>query len=201
MLPPASWVSWVEAGPHADASAYAAFDRHSFGDMTPWVYVTQDFGKTWTRIVDAASGVRGYAHVIKEDPVRPGLLFLGTEFGLWISLDAGKTWAEFKGGNFPPVAVRDLAFQARQQDLTVATHGRGIWILDDLTPLRALTADVLEKEVALLPGRPVRQKPLGSGEGSQGPMVAAIANAFAHATGKRLRDLPFNPERVRTTLG
>src|SRR6267143_2829060 len=64
-LPPASWVSWVEAGPHADASAYAAFDRHTFGDMTPWVYVTQDFGKTRTRIVDAASGVRGYAHVIK----------------------------------------------------------------------------------------------------------------------------------------
>jgi len=181
-LPPASWVSWVEAGPHADASAYAAFDRHTFGDMTPWVYVTQDFGKTWTRIVDAASGVRGYAHVIKEDPVRPGLLFLGTEFGLWISLDAGKTWAEFKGGNFPPVAVRDLAFQARQQDLTVATHGRGIWILDDLTPLRALTADVLEKEVALLPGRPVRQKPLGSGGWPEGDASYAGPNPPTGAT-------------------
>jgi len=72
-----------------------------------------------------------YAHVIKEDPVRPGLLFLGTEFGLWISLDAGKTWAEFKGGNFPPVAVRDLAFQARQQDLTVARTGgeSGSWTI------------------------------------------------------------------------
>jgi photosystem II stability/assembly factor-like uncharacterized protein len=183
-LPPASWVSWVEAGPHADATAYAAFDRHTFGDMTPWVYATQDFGKTWTRIVDAASGVRGYAHVIKEDPVRPGLLFLGTELGLWMSLDAGKTWAEFKGGNFPPVAVRDLAFQWRERDLVVATHGRGIWIIDDLSPLRALTAEVLEQDAALLPVRPQRQKPLGSGGWPEGdasfsgpnpPAGAAIA--------------------------
>ena len=71
-LPPASWVSWVEAGPHADGAAYAAFDRHTFGDMTPWVYATKDFGKTWERIVGPSSGVRGWAYVIKEDPVRPG---------------------------------------------------------------------------------------------------------------------------------
>jgi photosystem II stability/assembly factor-like uncharacterized protein len=181
-LPAASWVSWVEAGPHADATAYAAIDRHTFGDMTPWVYVTQDFGKTWTRIVDAASGVRGYAHVIKEDPLRPGLLFLGTEFGLWISLDAGKTWAEFKGGNFPPVAVRDMAFQPRQQDLVVATHGRGIWILDDLTPLRALTPEILAKDVAFLPGRPVRQKPIGSGGWPEGDASFSGPNPPTGAT-------------------
>ncbi len=128
--------------------------------------------------------VRGWAYVIKEDPVRPGLLYLGTEFGLWISLDAGKTWAEFKGGNFPSVSVRDLAFQTRDQDLVVATHGRGIWIVDDLTPLRALTPDVLGKDVAFLPGRPVRQKPRGSGgwpegdasyEGPNPPSGAVIA--------------------------
>ena len=181
-LPPRSWVSWVEAGPHADGTAYAAFDRHSFGDMTPWVYATRDFGKTWTRIVDAASGVRGYAHVIKEDPLRPGLLYLGSELGLWISLDAGTTWAEFKGGNFPPVAVRDLAFHWREQDLVVATHGRGIWIVDDLTPLRALTPDVLEKSVALLPGRPARQKPVGSGGWPEGDATFSGSNPPAGAT-------------------
>ncbi len=183
-LPPNSWVSWIEASPHADGAAYAAFDRHTFGDMAPWVYVTRDFGRTWTRIVDPASGVRGYVHVVREDPVRPGLLYLGTELGLWISLDAGRTWAEFRGGNFPPVAVRDLAFQSREQDLVVATHGRGIWIIDDLTPLRALTAEVLDKGIALLPGRLVRQKPLGSGGwpegdatfyGSNPPIGATIA--------------------------
>ncbi len=167
-LPPSSWVSWVEAGPHANGAAYAAFDRHTLGDMTPWVYATKDFGKTWERIAGPASGVRGWAYVIKEDPVRPGLLYLGTEFGLWISLDAGKTWAEFKGGNFPSVSVRDLAFQTRDQDLIVATHGRGIWIVDDLTPLRALTDETLDKDVAFLPGRPVRQKPRGSGGWPEG---------------------------------
>ena len=170
-LPPASWVSWVEAGPHADGAAYAAFDRHTFGDMTPWVYATKDFGKTWERIAGPSSGVRGWAYVIKEDPVRPGLLYLGTEFGLWISLDAGKTWAEFKGGNFPSVSVRDLAFQTRDQDLVVATHGRGIWIVDDLTPLRALTEDVLAKDVAFLAGRPVVQKPRGQGGWPEGDAV------------------------------
>jgi photosystem II stability/assembly factor-like uncharacterized protein len=162
-LPSASWVSWVEAGFHANGTAWAAFDRHTFGDAAPWVYATKDFGKTWTRIVGPSSGVRGWAWVIREDPARPGLLYLGTEFGLWISLDAGATWAAFKGGNFPAVAVRDLAFQAREGDLVVATHGRGIWILDDLAPLRALAAETLEKEIAFLPARPVRQKPVTGG--------------------------------------
>ena len=119
--------------------------RHSiatrFGDMTPYVYVTTDYGKTWNALVDGkdTKGVRGYAHVIKEDPVDPQLLFLGTEFGLWISIDGGAHWAQFKGGHLPAVAVRDLAVQPRDNDLVLATHGRGIWIVDDITPLRHLT--------------------------------------------------------------
>ena len=108
--------------------------------MTPYVYKTTDFGKTWTRIVAPEQGVRGYAYVIKEDTVKPDLLFVGTEFGLWISPDGGTHWAQFKGGNFPSVAVRDLAVQSRDSDLVLATHGRGIWIIDDITPLRELTA-------------------------------------------------------------
>ena len=158
-LPAASWVSWVEAGIHEDGTAYAAFDRHSFGDMAPWAYVTRDFGRTWTRIVDPRSGVRGYAHVVREDPLRKGLLYLGTELGLWISLDGGSHWAEFKGGGMPAVAVRDLAFQDREGDLVLATHGRGIWILDDLAALRGLTPETLARDTAFLPGRVVRQKP------------------------------------------
>jgi photosystem II stability/assembly factor-like uncharacterized protein len=154
-LPPASWVSWVEASRFAAGTAYAAFDRHTFGDMTPWVFRTADFGKTWTRI---DKGVRGYAHVIKEDRVKASLLFLGTELGLWISLDGGASWAEFKGGGFPSVAVRDLAIQARDQDLVIATHGRGIWIIDDLTALRGLGGDVLARSAAFLPGRPTQQR-------------------------------------------
>src|SRR5262249_15057379 len=139
-------------------TAFATFDRHTYGDMTPWVFKTTDFGKTWSRIVGPDKGVRGYAHVIKEDSVDKQLLFLGTELGLWISVDGGVRWAEFKGSGFPSVAVRDLAVQAREGDLVIATHGRGIWILDDLTPLRALTPKTLELRTAFLEQRPVQER-------------------------------------------
>ncbi|HEY7111579.1 MAG TPA: sialidase [Thermoanaerobaculia bacterium] len=167
-LPKASWVSWVEASRFEPATAYAAFDRHMSGDMTPWVFKTSDFGKTWTRIVSPAQGVRGYAHVVKEDAVEKSLLFVGTEFGLWISPDGGKTWAEFKGGDFPSVAVRDLQVQPRENDLVLATHGRGIWIVDDLTPLRALASAPLPAAAAFLPGRPVQQRMAGVGGWPEG---------------------------------
>src|SRR5262249_38608805 len=102
-------------------------------------------------------------HVIKEDTVSRSLLFLGTEFGLWISLDGGGKWAEFKGGEFPSVAVREVQVQPRESDLVIATHGRGIWIVDDITPLRALTPEVLAKDASFLPGRPVQQRMPGRG--------------------------------------
>ena len=88
---------------------------------------------------------------------------MGTEFGLWISVDGGSSWGEFKGGNFPSVAVRDIALQARDSDLVLATHGRGIWIVDDITPLRNLTPGVLSSEAAFIPGRPVQQLLRGQG--------------------------------------
>src|SRR5260370_9355403 len=108
--------------------------------MTPRVYRTADFGKTWKRIVAPEQGVRGYANVIKEDAVDRGLLFVGTEYGLWISPDAGATWAEFKGGNFPSVAVPEAQVHPRANHLVIATPGRGTWITDTPTPLRALTS-------------------------------------------------------------
>src|SRR5881394_1271543 len=172
-LPPNSWVSWVQASNYAAATAYATFDRHTFGDFTPYVYKTTDFGKTWTPLVTPqdAKGVRGYAHVIKEDVVKPDLLFLGTEFGLWVSIDGGKNWAQFKANHFPAVAVRDLAIHPRDNDLVLATHGRGIWIIDDITPLRALTPDLLKQEVAFVSARPVQQRIEGSGGWANGDAV------------------------------
>lgn len=157
-LPKASWVSWVEASLHDPATAYAVFDRHTFGDMNPYAFKTTDYGKSWMPIIAADSGVRGYAHVVKEDTVSPNLLFLGTEFGLWVSLDGGKHWAQYKGHNFPNVAVCDMVLQPRDSDLVIATHGRGIWIIDDITPLRHLTPDVIAKEAVFLPGRPAQQR-------------------------------------------
>ncbi len=159
-LPAGEWVSWVQAD-HADpATAYVAFDRHSFGDMAPYIYKTGDYGKSWTALVTPKNdkGLRGYVHVIRQDPVKPDLLYAGTEFGLWISIDGGVHWAQFKGGNFPAVAVRDIAFQHRDAALVLATHGRGIWIVDDITPLRALDARVLDSEATFLPSLPVQQR-------------------------------------------
>ena len=164
-LPPNSWVSWVQASNFEPGTAYATFDRHTFGDHTAYLYRTADFGKTWTPLVSPQelSGVQGYAHVIREDTLKPNLLFLGTEFGLWISVDTGKTWAQFKGNRFPAVAVRDIAIHPRDNELVLATHGRGIWIVDDITPLRALTPDVLGQEAAFVAARPVQQRIQGNG--------------------------------------
>jgi photosystem II stability/assembly factor-like uncharacterized protein/outer membrane lipoprotein-sorting protein len=162
-LPQSSWVSSVEASRFDAATAYATFDRHTFGDMRTYVYKTADYGKTWARIAGPDRGLRGWAHVIKEDAKSASILFVGTEFGLWISIDGGQSWAEFKGRNFPSVAVRDLAIQARTGDLVIGTHGRGIWIIDDLSPLRALSDEVLAKPVAFLPARVVQQRMPGIG--------------------------------------
>jgi len=157
-LPRASWVAWVEASRFAEGTAYAAFDRHTFGDMDPYVYRTTDFGKTWTRLAGPAQGLRGYVHVVKEDTQKAALLFVGTEFGLWVSLDSGASWAEFKGGGLPAVAVRDLAIQSRDNDLVLATHGRGLWIVDDITPLRALSDEVVADNAVFLAERPAQQR-------------------------------------------
>src|SRR5262249_25750412 len=96
---------------------------------------------------------KGYAHVIREDPVNPTLLFLGTEFGLFLTIDRGAHWAQFTG-HLSNVAVRDMVIQPRESDLVIATHGRGIYIIDDLTPLRALTPQILAQDAAFLPARP-----------------------------------------------
>jgi photosystem II stability/assembly factor-like uncharacterized protein len=152
-----SWVSTVEASRFDEGTAYATFDRHTFGDITPYAAKTTDYGKSWTMLNLEPSRVRGYAHVIKEDTVSPSLLFLGTEFGLWISIDGGQRWAEYKGGNFPPVAVRDIVVHPRENDLILATHGRGIWIVDDISPLRDLTPDLMQKDAVLLTSKPAIQ--------------------------------------------
>jgi len=153
-----AWVSWVEASRYSESAAYATCDGHMLGDMNPHVYKTTDYGRTWAALPIAQAGARGYAHVVKEDTVDPKLLFVGTEFGLWISTDGGERWAQYKGGRFPAVAVRDLLVHPKTSDLVLATHGRGIWIIDDISPLRALTPQLLSEEAGFLPVPPAVQR-------------------------------------------
>ncbi len=150
-LPKRTWVSRVEAGHFDENVAYATFDGHRTGDMKTYVYRTRDAGKSWEAL--ATADLKGYAQVIREDLINPNLLFLGTEMGLYMSLDAGKNWAQFKE-NFPPAPVYDIALHPRDGDAVIGTHGRGIYIIDDLSPLRALTPDQLAKDVVMLPSRP-----------------------------------------------
>ena len=150
-LPKNTWVSSIEAGHFDEAAAYATFDGHMTGDMKTYVYKTADYGQTWQAI--ASPEIRGYAHVVKEDLVSPDLLFVGTEFGLWVSVDGGRQWGRFTAG-LPTAAVRDMAIHRRDHDLILATHGRGLYIVDDITPLRKLTAAVLDADAAFLESRP-----------------------------------------------
>lgn len=150
-LPKNTWISSVHPSAFDAATCFVTADGHFLNDMRPHVYVTRDYGRTWKAL--ATDAIRGYAHVVKQDLVNPELLFVGTEWGLFCSLDGGQQWAQIKAG-IPDVAVRDLAIHPREGDLLVATHGRGIFILDDLSPLRKLTRDVLAADGAFLETRP-----------------------------------------------
>jgi len=149
-----TWVSSVFASPYDVATALVTFDGHRDGDMATHIYRTDDFGANWRSIT--GEGIEGYAWTVKQDPVNPRLLYTGTELGLYISLDGGEQWARFSE-NLPKVAVHDLAIHPTEHDLIVGTHGRGIYIIDDLTALRGLTAEIMESKVALLPTRPAPQ--------------------------------------------
>ena len=177
-VPAGRWVSWVEASRFDPANGVRG--RSIVTRMAIWAPTSiarRILEETWAPLVSPQTvGVRGFAHVIKEDSRDPDLLFLGTEFGLWMSIDAGKTWAAFKPETFPNVPVRDMVVQDRDNDLVIATHGRGIWIVDDLTPLRNLTSATTDEDVALLPGRVVQQRIEANGGWAEGDASYAGAN-------------------------
>src|SRR5256886_2590070 len=157
-LPANAWVSSLEAGQFDDGTVYATFDRHTFGDMRPYLYRSADFGKTWSALVAPDRPGKGYAPLGKEDLVDKDLPFPGPDLGLGSPADGGQQWAHYKGNDLPNVAVRDLAIHPRDNDLVIATHGRGIWIVDDITPLRALTPATLASNAVFMQARPVVQR-------------------------------------------
>jgi photosystem II stability/assembly factor-like uncharacterized protein len=147
-IPAGTWVPHVEASNFDEGTAYVVFDDHRRSNWTTYVFVTRDFGKTWQSI--STKDIDGFAHVIRQDPKDKNLLFVGTEFGLFISFDEGKNWMKFKN-NFPTVPVTDLVIHPRENDLVIGTHGRSIYVIDDITPFRNFSKEVFSKKVHLFP--------------------------------------------------
>jgi photosystem II stability/assembly factor-like uncharacterized protein len=153
-LPAWGTIYTVEPSRFSAGTAYITVDLHQENDYDPHVYKTTDFGKTWKNLSATIPKSRlSYAHAIKEDPVRQGLLFLGTENGLYVSFNDGEQWQPLQN-NLPHVPVYGIAVQEHFNDLVVATYGRGFWILDDITPLRQLTPEVTRAPAFLFAPRP-----------------------------------------------
>jgi len=148
-VPERTYVNQIIASKHDKNIFYAAFNHHRYGDFKPYLYKSIDGGFTWQPIQNNLP-VRGSVYTIGEDHVKPDLLFAGTEFGVFFTIDGGMKWTQLKGG-LPTIAVRDLALQRRENDLVLATFGRGYYILDDYTPLRNLKPEDLSKDALLLP--------------------------------------------------
>jgi len=150
-LPANTWCSFIYASTFEPGTAYVTFDGHKTGDKTPYVFKTSDFGQTWKSLTD--ENISSYCHCVVQDFVNPNLLFLGTEFGLFVSFDDGQSWTQMKG-KIPNVSVREIVIHPRENDLVLGTHGRGVLIVDDITPLRKITPELLDKDVAFLESQP-----------------------------------------------
>ena len=140
-LPPGGRVQWIDASPHRKGSAYVAAYRYLLGDFQPYLFRTDDYGKTWTRLTDGKNGIPADSptRVVREDPDREGLLYAGTEFGMFISFNNGGNWQSFQL-NLPNVPITDI--KVYKKDLVVSTQGRAIWVLDNLSALQQLTPQV-----------------------------------------------------------
>ncbi|HEV8612207.1 MAG TPA: glycosyl hydrolase, partial [Gemmatimonadales bacterium] len=181
-LPPWARISMVEASSHAKGTAYVAANRFQLNDYAPYLYKTSDYGKSWTRI-NSGIVASEFTRVVREDPIRAGLLYAGTERGVWVSFDDGAHWQRLQK-NLPPVPVHDLAI--KEGDLVAATHGRGFWILDDLSTLRQYAGGLSEQDLHLYQPRDTYRTAFGGfffGGGGGGAGAGVAAGGLAPLTG------------------
>ena len=189
-----SWgtISNIEPSRYDAGTAYLTVDAHQVNNRDPWVYKTTDYGRSWRLITGGLPKTPlSYAHVVREDPVRRGLLYLGTEGGLYVSFDDGGSWQPLQN-NLPRAPVYWIAIQERYNDLVVATYGRGFWILDDITPLRELAAGAASRDVALFAPRQTYRlrdveqpfSPFYDPVTGQNPPYGAAINYWVRSTGK-----------------
>ena len=180
-LPDNTWVYHIEPSSFDPAVAYAVFDGHTQNDRSTYVYKTEDSGQSWQSI--ATPEIEGFARSIQEDFVNPDLLYLGTEMGLYITLDGGQNWTKFTN-NMPAVAVHQVTLHPRDHSLVMGTHGRGVIIIDDVRPLRALKPEVLEENVHFFESPPVviKEQPSFGGSASYGEFVGSNPSSAAKIT-------------------
>jgi len=165
---PEGRVSQLDASPLDAATAYVALDRHEFDDFKPYIWKTSDFGKTWKQIGTGIAET-SFVRAVREDPKRKGLLYAGTETGVWVSFDDGANWQALQL-NLPVSPIRDLI--VKDDDLAVATHGRSFWILDDLSPLRQMSDEIAKADVHVFtPGTAIRIRGGGGGGGRPGALT------------------------------
>ena len=166
-LPKGAWVAQINASQHKAGEAFVIVNNYRQGDWTPFLYHTDNYGQSWRNMVDEKD-VWGYTLCMVQDPVEPKLLFLGTEFGLYVSINGGKDWTKWTNG-YPTVSTMDLAIHPREHDLVIGTFGRAIWILDDIRPLRTLAKEgiqiVREKAVHAFPAPPAYLAHIGEPNG------------------------------------
>jgi photosystem II stability/assembly factor-like uncharacterized protein len=208
-VPEGSYVKKIAASQHDPAVIYAAFDNHQNGDFKPYLFSSRDTGRTWTPVMGDLPE-NGAVKSFAEDHLNPNLLFAGTEFGAFFTLDGGKKWSKF--GGLPPIPVHDIVVQKRENDLLFGTFGRGIYVLDDYSALRSLSPETLASEAQLFPVKNallyIQTRQLGSGgHGSQGealftadnPAFGATFTYYLKDSLKTKRDLRREAARKRET--
>ncbi len=198
-LPTGCWIPQIRASRYSAGEAWVVANNYRNADFTPYTYYTSDFGESWTRIIDNKK-VFGYALCILQDPVQPGLVFLGTEHGLWISIDKGENWTRWTHG-FPAVSTMDLDLQEREADLIIGTFGRSIYILDDIRPLRKMAAtkgEVLKNKLVIFePNNAIIVNGTLANSGSHFP-ADAIFKGENKPTGAQLKVFVKIDETVKT---
>lgn len=200
-VPKMTYVNMLWASQHDANVVYATFNNHKKGDFKPYVLISSDKGNSWTALQNDLP-TRGTVYSIAEDHVDANLLFAGTEFGCFVSVNAGAKWVQLKAG-LPTIAVRDMAIQKRENDLVLGTFGRGFYILDDYSPLRKMSKETLDQTAAIFPIKKaltyVEANPLGMrGVGSQGASLYAAPNPEFGATFTYyVKEKPKSPKEQR----
>ena len=202
MSPKFNMINAVEVNPFVKGGAYIAATSYKFGDYTPYIYKTLDYGKTWT-IITKNIPKEEFVRVVRADPKRQGLLYAGTEKGVWISFDDGENWQKMQL-NLPPVPIHDLA--VKNDNLVAATHGRSFWLIDDLTPFHQINSDNAAKEIILykpmttyrLAGSNRREANMEGQNHPNGVMIHYFIKKYDEKTEVKIDILESNGDTIRT---